>query len=83
MIHIRLREILEAHKARTGEHLTYQMLAKRTGLSRATLESMATRRGYNASLSTIERICVALHCSPGDLLALEASPSRKLKVTRS
>ena len=75
--------MIEAHKARTGEHLTYQMLSKRTGLSRATLESMATRRGYNASLSTIERICVALHCSPGDLLALEAPPAGKPKVKRS
>lgn len=74
---------MEAHRARTGEHLTYQMLAKRTGLSRATLESMATRKGYNASLSTIERICVALHCSPGDLLVLETPAPGRPKGRRS
>ena len=75
--------MIEAHRARTGEHLTYQMLAKRTGLSRSTLESMATRKGYNASLSSIERLCLALHCSPADLLVLEQPLSPKSKGRRS
>jgi DNA-binding Xre family transcriptional regulator len=70
VILIRLREMMAAHEGRTGEHLTYEGLASRTGLSRSTIESMATRPGYNASLATIERICLALHCSPGDLLHL-------------
>lgn len=68
---IRLREMMDAYEARTGEHLTYGELAARTQLSRSTIESMATRSSYNASLDTIERICVALHCLPGELLRLD------------
>ncbi|KAB2912692.1 MAG: helix-turn-helix transcriptional regulator [Hyphomicrobiaceae bacterium] len=79
MIRIRLREMLDAFCARTGERLTYEKLADRTGLARATIESMATRERYNASLLTIERVCRALHCQPGDLLELQppATPRKK------
>ena len=61
---------MEEHRRRTGERMTYQLLAKRTGLSRATLESLASRPTYNTRLSTIERLCAALGCQPGDLLEL-------------
>ena len=71
MITIRLRAVMDRYEAQTGERLTYERLAERTGLSPATIQSMATRQGYNASLATIERICIALHCTPGDLLHLE------------
>jgi len=50
--------------------MTYELLAERTGLSRATLESLASRPSYNTRLSTIEKICKALGCQPGDLLEL-------------
>jgi len=65
-----LKEQMEAYRRRTGEPMTYALLAARTGVSRASLESLATRPGYNATLATIERVCVALDCAPGDLLAL-------------
>ncbi|MBV8882781.1 MAG: helix-turn-helix domain-containing protein [Chroococcidiopsidaceae cyanobacterium CP_BM_RX_35] len=42
----------------------------RTGLSKATLESLASRNSYNTRLSTIEKLCRALDCTPSDLLAL-------------
>lgn len=70
MIVIHLRRALDAYEARTGERLTHDDLAARTGLSSATLDSMASRRGYNASLKTLDRICLALRCTPSDLLEL-------------
>ena len=70
MIVVHLRGALDRYEARTGERLTHEELAERTGLSRPTLDSIASRRDYNASLRTIERICRALRCSPGDLLEL-------------
>jgi putative transcriptional regulator len=72
MIKVRLKEQMEAYRHRTGEPLTYADLAERTGLSRPTLESLATRANYNTTLSAIDRICAALGCTPGDLLTLEA-----------
>ena len=67
---------MDAHEARTGERITYAMLADATGIARTTLESMASRKGYNASLAAIERICLALHCGPGDLLTLAENQAK-------
>lgn len=73
MLRVKLRKAMEEHRRRTGERMTYELLAKRTGLSRATLESLATRPTYNTRLSTIEKLCIALDCDPGDLLELTDS----------
>jgi DNA-binding Xre family transcriptional regulator len=68
VIVVKLRETMEAYRRRTGERITYDLLAERTGLARATLESIASRVDYNASLRTIDKICEALHCTPTELL---------------
>jgi DNA-binding Xre family transcriptional regulator len=69
-IRIKLREVMAASRARTGLRLTYPSLSEATGLSVATLQSLAVRSDYNPRLSTIAKLCVALGCSPGDLLEL-------------
>jgi putative transcriptional regulator len=74
---VKLREAMEAYRRETGERLTYETLAARSGLSKATLQSLASRPSYNARLSTIERLCRALGCAPGELLALDAGTERK------
>lgn len=68
MILVRLREAMDAYRQKTGDRMTHEKLAERTGLSRATLDSIASRTGYNASLSTIDRICSALGCTLAQLL---------------
>lgn len=73
---VRLREQMTAYRERTGEALTYAILAERTGLSRFSLESLATRESYNTTLDTVERICIALACEPGDLLELSPAAAR-------
>ena len=70
MLRVRLREVMEAHYRRTGERMTYQKLAAASGLAVATLQSIAARPGYNTRISTVERLCIALHCAPGELLEL-------------
>jgi DNA-binding Xre family transcriptional regulator len=79
VIAIKLRDMMESYRRRTGERLTYAMVAERTGLSRSTIESIASRERYNASLETIERLCEALHCAPGELLALRRNGRKKNK----
>jgi DNA-binding Xre family transcriptional regulator len=61
---------VDAYRQRTGNKLTYELLAERTGIALTTLQSLAARPGYNTRLSTIEKICVALKCSPNDLLEM-------------
>ena len=70
MLKVRLKETMEAYRRRTGERIAYEQLAERAGLARATLESLAMRGHYNTRLSTIEKVCVALGCMPGELLVL-------------
>ncbi len=70
VIDIRLREVMKEYRQRTGERMTYDRLAKRTGLSHATLASLASRDAYDTRLSTIEKLCRALGCTPGELLEL-------------
>ena len=62
---------MDDHRRRTGERMTYERLAQRTGLSRQTLESVASRPNYNSTLDTIAKLCRALGCQPGDLLVLD------------
>ncbi|MGE0282185.1 MAG: helix-turn-helix domain-containing protein [Rhizobiaceae bacterium] len=70
MICVKLREAIESHRRKTGVRLTYDSLSKQTGVSVNTLQSLATRPTYNTRLSTIEKLCRALSCTPGDLLEL-------------
>ena len=73
MMRVRLREAMEEHHRRTGERMTYDLLAACTGLARSTIESIATRGTYNTRLSTIAKLCIALGCGPSDLLELTDS----------
>jgi DNA-binding Xre family transcriptional regulator len=68
MIRVRVRETMEAYGKLTGERLTYERLATLSGISRAAIESLAGRQGYNPTLDVIDRLCEALACSPADLL---------------
>ena len=67
---------MDQYALRTGESLTYEKLARRSGLSKATLESIASRRDYNPTLETVDRLCAALMCQPGDLLAYKKTRPR-------
>ena len=73
VIRVRLREAMEEHRRRSGERMTYELLAARTGLARTTIESIAARETYNTRLSTIAKLCTALGCAPADLLELSDS----------
>ncbi len=73
---IKLREAMLAYKRHTGERMTYEILAERTGLATGTLQNMGSRPRYNASLATLARICKALDVTPGDLLELIDDPPK-------
>lgn len=63
---------METYRRRTGDRMTYERLAQVTGLSRQTLESVASRPNYNSTLDTVAKLCRALGCQPGDLLVLDS-----------
>jgi putative transcriptional regulator len=78
VIVVRLRERIRAFEERTGQKMTYAMLAERAGVARATIESLASRPAYNATLDTIDKLCCALECSLLELVHHE--PTRKTPV---
>jgi DNA-binding Xre family transcriptional regulator len=82
MIRVKLREAMETHRQRTGIKLTYELLAEQTGIGLATLQSLAARSGYNTRLSTIEKLCVVLKCTPSDLLEMSTDSDRGSDVAR-
>ncbi len=81
-IFIKLREAVLAYKRRTGEPMTYEILASRTGLAKGTLENIGGRGKHHANLSTIAEICGALGITPGDLLELIPDPPKSKRAKK-
>ena len=83
MIAIKLREAMEAYRRRTGERLTYETLAARSGIAKQTLHTIGSRDDYNATLELIEKLCRALGVIPGDLLELIDDPPKPKRAAKT
>ena len=62
------------------EKRTFYWLAKETGVSHTTLWRLKKGRAVGINFETLERICRALRCQPGDVLFLtkdKTAPRRK------
>jgi putative transcriptional regulator len=62
MIDIRLGELLK------GREKSFYWLAKETGVSHTTLWRLKKDKAQGITFDTLEKICHALKCQPGDLL---------------
>ena len=82
MIAIKLREAMEAYKRRTGERMTYAILAERTDIAQGTLRIIGSRDDYNATLELIEKLCRALDVTAGELLELTDDPPKPKRATK-
>lgn len=73
MIEIRIDQLLN------GLGRTFYWLAKETGISHTTLWRLKKGKALGINFETLEKVCEALRCQPGDVLALasEAQRSRK------
>ncbi len=74
---------MQAYKRRTGERMTYRILAERTGIAKGTLEVIGKRLGYNATVATLEKICVALDVAFGDLVEIIPAPRKPKSKAKS
>jgi putative transcriptional regulator len=61
-INVRLDELLHARR------MTLTELAERVGITIVNLSILKTGKARAIRFSTLEAICVALSCQPGDLL---------------
>lgn len=64
-IRVRLDELLHARR------LTLTELSERVGITLANLSVLKTGKARAVRFSTLEAICKALDCQPGDLLAYD------------
>jgi putative transcriptional regulator len=62
---VRLDEVLHAR------HMTLTELAARIDITIANLSVLKTGKAKAIRFSTLEAICAALECQPGDLLAFD------------
>lgn len=62
---VRLDELLHARR------MTLTELAARIGITLANLSILKTGKARAMRFSTLEAICAALECQPGDLLAFD------------
>ena len=69
MIEVNVDKLLKRHSR------TFYWLAKETGISHTTLWRLKKRKALGINFETLEKICQALECKPGDILSLS---NRKL-----
>jgi len=75
MIEIRVDQLLAEHGR------TFYWLAKETGISHTTLWRLKKDKALGINFETLEKICEALKCQPGDILALPSAKKTARKST--
>jgi putative transcriptional regulator len=73
---VKLDDLLHARR------MTLTELAERVDITLANLSILKTGKAKAIRFSTLESICEALECQPGDLLAVSV-PDRSLEQSRS
>ncbi|MHB8811599.1 MAG: helix-turn-helix domain-containing protein, partial [Desulfobulbaceae bacterium] len=53
---------------RTGARLTFDEVAKETGIHRTTLSKIANLRSYNTTTDNIDKLCRFFQCQVGELM---------------
>ena len=72
-IKFRINELLQQR----GQSLYW--LARTTGVSYTTLWRFTKHRALGMNFTTLEKLCDALECTPGDLMELELPDQEKKK----
>jgi len=70
-------------KLLASENRSFYWLAKETGISHTTLWRLKKGKAVGINFETLEKLCRALRCSPGDVLFLTSqknSPRRRSLV---
>lgn len=75
MIGIRVDELLKTRKR------TFYWLAKETGISHTTLWRLKKGKALGLNFDTLEKICTALECQPGDVLELKPAGKNVKRTT--
>ncbi len=67
-IKFRLKELIAKKERQENRRITYLDIQAETGISPNTLSTMNQQKIKKIGISTIDRLCAYLDCSPGDLI---------------
>lgn len=73
-MHVQLRRVM------LERGVSFVELERRTGVSRKNLWSLASGKAREVRFATLDAICDALQCTPGELLTRGPSPERTSEV---
>jgi putative transcriptional regulator len=76
MIEIQVDQLL------AGQERTFYWLAKETGISHTTLWRLKKGKALGINFDTLEKICAALACQPGDVLSVANGKKKSKAQTR-
>lgn len=58
MIRFRLKELIVDKEFHENKRITYEDIAKATGIHRTTLSKIANQKGYNTTTDVLDKLCV-------------------------
>ena len=61
---------------------SFYWLSKQTGISYKTLWRLKNGKALGINFATLERICAALDCLPGDVITLEQIPPTETRIAK-
>ena len=61
---------------------SFYWLAKETGVSHTTLWRLKKDKALGINFETLEKLCVALKCQPGDVLSVEKQKLKRKRAAR-
>ena len=68
MIRLMVKKLLDDKSFKEKEKITLNQVSEETGISRATLNRVANKAGYNTNTDTINALCKYFECSPNELM---------------
>ena len=71
MIRFRLLELMADYQYKNGRKLTFDELAEKTQIHRATLSKIANQRNAHTRTENIDRLCKFFQCQVGDIMEYE------------
>jgi putative transcriptional regulator len=71
---------IELDKLLKGQQRTFYWLAKETGISHTTLWRLKKGKALGINFETLEKICGALGCQPGEMLLFRPAKKRVKKA---
>lgn len=57
MIRFRLKELIADREFRENRRITFDEIAKATGVHRTTLSKIANQKGYNTTTEVLDKLC--------------------------